>query len=419
MAALQVQEALKLLHGMPVAAGTALVLQRCRQPVLFDPAAVSRRLPEPRNVSRAGRAAAGAAEHGRASFSRPSGRTLAGPLRLVLDRELVVAIECPRCSLARRGDAAACQGQGVRGDLPELPASRPGPSSPARSRKIRRWRPSRFPASAFRLTISCGSTGRPSRGSSSWPRTGGECETGLGNRPLSGDEITFGEMKVREPERRQRPDRDRQVRLPGLRGPGAGRPADLPRSPRRRRHRAPRPLRYVRRAGGILLGKECLDQADRPAVRLDHPVARGQALRQHPGQLHLHPRFVGRNHPRARPAVSRFRHRGLVSHASQLRDLPVAPRSVHSPAISSRSRSRWPMSSTRSTRRAVFSSGATAAWRRSAGYYLTADRGDRIALARLVNDLEQLPNSEGGSGGTFSPRLEAELIKMLTRPASS
>ena len=50
------------------------------------------------------------------------------------------------------------------------------------------------------------------------------------------------------------------------------------------------------------------------------------------------------------------------------------------------------------------------------GYYLTADRGDRIALARLANDLEQLPNSEGSSGGAFSPRLEAELIKMLTRP---
>ena len=33
------------------------------------------------------------------------------------------------------------------------------------------------------------------------------------------------------------------------------------------------------------------------------------------------------------------------------------------------------------------------------GYYLTADRGDRIALARLANDLEQLPNTEGGSGG--------------------
>jgi hypothetical protein len=46
-----------------------------------------------------------------------------------------------------------------------------------------------------------------------------------------------------------------------------------------------------------------------------------------------------------------------------------------------------------------------------------ADRTDRVALSRLVNDLEQIPNPEGSSGGGLSPRLEAELIKMLTRPA--
>ena len=52
------------------------------------------------------------------------------------------------------------------------------------------------------------------------------------------------------------------------------------------------------------------------------------------------------------------------------------------------------------------------------GYHVTADRGDRIALARLVNDLENIPNTEGG-GGALSPRLEAELIAMLTRPPAS
>src|SRR5271166_925013 len=52
------------------------------------------------------------------------------------------------------------------------------------------------------------------------------------------------------------------------------------------------------------------------------------------------------------------------------------------------------------------------------GFYLTALRGERVALARLVNDLEKHPNPEGGGGGALSPRLEAELIKMLTRPAN-
>jgi hypothetical protein len=53
------------------------------------------------------------------------------------------------------------------------------------------------------------------------------------------------------------------------------------------------------------------------------------------------------------------------------------------------------------------------------GYYLVAERGDRVALARLVNDLENLPNADpaGGLGG-LSPRLEAELIAMLSRPAT-
>ena len=142
---------------------------------------------------------------------------------------------------------------------------------------------------------------------------------------MSGDEIVFGEMKVREPERRPRPDRDRRFACVAYEVPG---PIDLPIFLDRRTADA-----IERHAlsdtsvelGGILLGKECLDPADRPAVRLDHPVARGQALRQHPGQLHLHPRLLGGDHPRARPALPRLRHRGLVSHPSQLRDLPVAP----------------------------------------------------------------------------------------------
>ena len=51
------------------------------------------------------------------------------------------------------------------------------------------------------------------------------------------------------------------------------------------------------------------------------------------------------------------------------------------------------------------------------GFYLTAERSDRVALARLANDLENVPSSEP-SGGGLSPRLEAQLIAMLSRPAT-
>ena len=53
------------------------------------------------------------------------------------------------------------------------------------------------------------------------------------------------------------------------------------------------------------------------------------------------------------------------------------------------------------------------------GFYLSAERADRVALARLANDLENFPDSSPqgtGIGGGLSPRLEAELIAMLTRP---
>ncbi|MFO0908797.1 MAG: ThiF family adenylyltransferase [Isosphaeraceae bacterium] len=65
MASLQVQEALKLLHDMPVEAGTAARLQRRDQPVLQDPAPSARRLPEPRNVPGTDRACGRPERHAR------------------------------------------------------------------------------------------------------------------------------------------------------------------------------------------------------------------------------------------------------------------------------------------------------------------------------------------------------------------
>jgi molybdopterin/thiamine biosynthesis adenylyltransferase len=97
MAALQVQEALKLLHGMQVAAGSALVFNgvsnqfySTRLPFREDclshetyPKPVELPMGRSSTVNEAFAAARSSLE---------------GPLRLVLDRELVVAIDCPRCS---------------------------------------------------------------------------------------------------------------------------------------------------------------------------------------------------------------------------------------------------------------------------------------------------------------------------------
>ncbi|WZO98967.1 Mov34/MPN/PAD-1 family protein [Isosphaeraceae bacterium EP7] len=47
------------------------------------------------------------------------------------------------------------------------------------------------------------------------------------------------------------------------------------------------------------------------------------------------------------------------------------------------------------------------------GFHVVAPRADRSALARTVNDLESVPQSEPGGAG-LSPRLEAELVAMLS-----
>jgi adenylyltransferase/sulfurtransferase len=97
MAALEVQEALKILHGMPVAAGSALVFNgvsnqfySTRLP-FRDDCLSHETYPKPIELE------LGCAATVNELFSQARSR-LAGPLRLVLDRELVVSIECPRCA---------------------------------------------------------------------------------------------------------------------------------------------------------------------------------------------------------------------------------------------------------------------------------------------------------------------------------
>jgi adenylyltransferase/sulfurtransferase len=96
MGALQVQEALKLIHGLPVAAGTALVFNgvtnqfySTRLP-FRDDCLSHETYPEPVELP------LGHVQTAVELFDAARA-TLDGPLTLVLDRDLVVAIDCPRC----------------------------------------------------------------------------------------------------------------------------------------------------------------------------------------------------------------------------------------------------------------------------------------------------------------------------------
>ena len=96
MAALQVQEALKLLHGLPVAAGSALVFNGVTNQFYStqlphrEDCLSHETYPEPTAVELGHQAPASA-------LFDVAQKTLAGPLTLALDRELVTRLECPRC----------------------------------------------------------------------------------------------------------------------------------------------------------------------------------------------------------------------------------------------------------------------------------------------------------------------------------
>ena len=234
---------------------------------------------------------------------------------------------------------------------------------------------------------------------------------------MSGDEIIFGEMTVREPERRVRPDRDRRFTSLAYEIPGQ---ADLPIFLDRvaadaiERHALSDTSVEL---GGILLGKECLDQqTGQPFVWVTHSLeakhyANTQAsftythdsweeiTRQRDQRFPDHD-IVGWYH--THPSFGIFlSHHDLFIHQHFFAQ-PLQVAYVVDPINQTRGFFQW----------------RDKAMAQVGGYYVTADRGDRLALARLVNDLERIPNSDQGSGGNLSPRLEAELINMLTRPTT-
>jgi len=235
---------------------------------------------------------------------------------------------------------------------------------------------------------------------------------------LSGDEIIFGEMKVREPERRQRPDRDRRFASLAYEVPG---PADLPIFLDRRAADA-----IERHAlsdtsvelGGILLGKECLDQeTGQPFVWIKESLEAKHYANTQASFTYTHDSWE----EITRQRDQRFPDYDIVgwyhTHPSFGIFLSHHDLFIHEHFFAQRLQVALVVDPINQTR-GFFQ------WRDNglaqvAGYYLTADRADRLALARLVNDLENVPNSEAISGGSFSPRLEAELLNMLTKPAQA
>ena len=228
--------------------------------------------------------------------------------------------------------------------------------------------------------------------------------------------MVFGEVSYREPVRLRRPDRDRGRACVAYEVPG---PDDLPIFLDRR------PADAIERhalrdtsveLGGILLGRECLDdETGEPFVWVTEAVEAKhyentqasftythdswQEITRERDRLHPDLDIVGWYHTHPDFGIFLSGH-DLFIHRNFF-DQPLQVAYVVDPIRQTRGFFRWKDGGLDQVR----------------GFFLSAERSDRAALARLANDLEGLPNADSGGGGGLSPRLEAELIAMLTRPS--
>jgi proteasome lid subunit RPN8/RPN11 len=234
---------------------------------------------------------------------------------------------------------------------------------------------------------------------------------------VSGDEMVFEEIRYREPVRRLRPDRDLHFACLTYHVPAPGnlpifvdhRTADA-----MERHALSDTSVEL---GGILLGKECVDEASgtqfvwiTQALEAKH-YANTQAsftythdsweeITRERDRLFPDLDIVGWYHTHPSFGIFLSHHDLFIHQHFFVQPLQVAY--VIDPVQQTRGFFQW------HERRMV----------QVEGFYLTADRGDRLALAKLANDLENFSSPQGQGGSALSPRLEAELIKMLTRPSA-
>ncbi len=231
---------------------------------------------------------------------------------------------------------------------------------------------------------------------------------------MSIDDIVFDEVKYREPKRVRRPDRDRNWACAAYEVPGVDDlPIFLDRGP------ADAVERHALRdtsveLGGILLGRECVDdQTGLPFVWITEALEAKhfentqasftythdswEEITRERDRLHPELDIVGWYHTHPDFGIFLSGHDLFIHRNFFAQPLQVAL--VVDPIRQARGFFRW----------------REGGLEQVGGYFLTSRRDERVALARLVNDLESIPNAESGGGG-LSPRLEAELIAMLSRP---
>jgi proteasome lid subunit RPN8/RPN11 len=234
--------------------------------------------------------------------------------------------------------------------------------------------------------------------------------------------MVFEEIKYREPHRLRRPDRDRRFACVAYELPQAG---DLPIFLERatadaiERHA----LRDVSvELGGILLGKECVDDVtgepfvlvtksleakhyENTQASFTYTHDSWEEITRERDRLHADLDIVGWYHTHPDFGIFLSSHDLFIHHNFFSEPLQVAY--VVDPIRQTRGFFRW----------------RNGQMDQVGGFQLVADRDDRLALVRLVNDLENItpsPSSDSGGGGIggLSPRLEAELIAMLSRPVT-
>jgi proteasome lid subunit RPN8/RPN11 len=230
---------------------------------------------------------------------------------------------------------------------------------------------------------------------------------------VSGDEMVFDEVRYREPARLRRPDRDSRRACVAC---GVPQPDDLPifvdRGPADAIERHALSDTSVE-LGGILLGKECVDdQTGEPFVWITEALEAKHYENTQASFTYTHEAWEEITRERDR----RFPDLDIVGWYHTHPDFGIFLSShdlfIHQHFFAQPLQVAYVVDPIRGTR-------GFFRWREGqmapvGGFWLTDTRAARVALARLAGDLEgQAPPSEGGGG--LSPRVEAELMAMLTR----